>query len=720
VITIDTLRADHVGAYGFPLARTPAMDGLAKDGVRCANATAVAPITMVSHTSIFTGLLPPAHGVRDNGSYALGDKAVTLAERLKAAGYETQAFVSALVLNRRYNLNQGFDGYDDNLWAEDSPKLFLIRDRVAAKTAALAGRWLDRWEMRGKKKPFFLWVHFYDPHQPYKVRGPAAALAPSPYDAEIAVADHGVQEILNDLESKRLLDDTLIVLTADHGESLGEHGEKTHAIFIYDATVRVPLFFRWPGYFPAGKVYQGPVRSVDIVPTILGALGLPGGGETQGADLGPALRGKVPPPRLGQYSESLLAEVGFGMAPLYGVRLDGYKWIRAPRPELYDLKRDPHELHDLAARQPRIAVRLDRELSRLLADSERHKVASARRPLDEETEEMLRALGYLAPPAQRRAVQGMDPKDGIVLYQKLDDARHFAQAAKWADSERLLREILAVTPNNLSAVNVLALVRWEQGDVAGARREYAHSLALDPNQFRVFGMLGAIAVTENELDEAERQFRRGLQVNPVFVEAMSNLGFLAALRGDDKGAEAWYRKAIAGDPQYPRVWRRIADLYYERGDFPHALEYYRKALANQPDDFEATLQAGNAARRANDPHAAVRYFLAAETLRHDSWMPPYNLACLRAVSGQAEKAVTLLETSLKRGFSRSALLATDPDLAAVRQRPEYSDLLRRVKERETMATMDPEERRAYRAAHPFLNRRRRAPVPERSRGATPR
>jgi len=398
------------------------------------------------------------------------------------------------------------------------------------------------------------------------------------------------------------------------------------------------------------------------------------------------------------------------MAPLFGVRLDGYKWIRAPRPELYDLRRDPRELHNLAAEDPRRGARLDRELSRLLADSEKHKIVSPKRPVDQETEEMLRALGYLAPSGQRQSLGGMDPKDGIVLYQKLDDARHFAQEEKWPESERLLREILAVTPNNVSAVNVLALVRLQQGDVPGAQREYAHSLGLDPNQFRVFGMLGAIEMNLNHLPEAEKQFRRALEVNPVFVEAMCNLGFLAALRGDDKEAEGWYRKSIQEDPKFPRVWRRLADLYYERGDFPHALEYYRKTLASQPDDFDATIQAGGAARRTGDKGAAARYYLAAEKMRKDSWLPMYNLACLWAVTGKPEPAIKLLESSVKHGLSRTDLLETDPDLASVRRRPEYPELLRRVRNREKLMAMSAEERRTFRASHPFRLRRMKAPA----------
>ncbi len=679
IITIDTLRADHVGAYGYAPARTPSLDRLAREGVRCTDAIAAAPITLPSHSSIFTGLYPPAHGVRDNGAYALSGRAVTLAERLKAAGYRTQAIVSALVLNRRYNLGQGFDGYDDDLWSEDQPELFMVRDRPAPRTAERATGWLQRWEKEPSRKPFFLWVHFYDPHQPYKA--PAAELlrSPSPYDAEIAVADQGVGKILAELERQGRLDDTLVVATADHGESLGEHGEKTHGVFLYDATLHVPLFLRWPGRLPAGKVYTGPVRSVDLMPTVLAALGLPGGSETQGKSLLPALRGEIAPPALPQYSESLLSEVGFGMAPLYGLRFQGMKWIRAPRPEVYDLKRDPRELRNLYPQERRTGARLDRELETILADSRRRALPAAPSPMDRETLETLQALGYLAPRTQREAVAGMDPKDGIVLYDKLEDARHLAQRGRWAQSETLLREVLVVTPKNLTARNILALARWRQGDRTGARQEYLKVLAEDPRQSRVYAMLGNLALAEGNLEEAEQRFHEAIEITPGFVEAISNLGMIQALRDDEAGAEAWYRKALAADPGFPRGSRRLADLYYERGDYAKALPLYRKTLEGEPNDFAALVQAGNCARRRGDPKGAEAYFEKAARLRPDSWVPLYNLACLRAVSGDPQAALALLEEAVAKGFHRAALLEEDEDLKAVRGLPGYGGLVGEVR-----------------------------------------
>ena len=691
LVTLDTTRADRIGCYGYGPAHTPNLDRLAREGVRASDAATAAPITLPSHSSILTGLYPPAHGVRDNGNYALGNDAVTLAERLHDAGYATHAIVSALVLNRRYNLTQGFDAYDDDLWAEDEPKLFMIRMRPAPKTAARASQWLDTWAAAQNRKPFFLWTHFFDAHQPYHAPSTQLLLAPTPYDGEIAYEDAGVGTILDKLSELGELDRTLVIVTADHGESLGEHGEPTHAIFIYDATIRVPLLLRLPGTLPAGRVYDGPVRSVDIVPTVLGALHLPGGDQTQGRDMLRAFRGEEAPPRLPQYCESLLSEVGFGMAPLRGLRADGYKWIRAPKPEVYDLRKDPKETQNLYASEARRGAALDRELEGILQDSAARALSPQKSPMDRETEDMLRALGYLAPRGAKESLGGMDPKDGMPLYNMLDDARHLAQRSKWPQAEAKLKEVLTALPNNISAQNILALVHTKQGNYEEARKDYLKSLALDPKQARVYGVLGTLSLLEGKLDQAEREYKLGLEIWPDFVEAMSNLGMLAALRKDPAGARAWYDKAIAADPGFPRVYRRIADLFYEQGDWRQALHYYEKTLTQHRDDFAGLIQAGNSARRANRPDAARRFFRRAARLRPDSWIPLYNQACLSAALGDPKQAFEQLSDAARHGFARLELLTSDHDLDSLRADPRFAAIVTDVRSHRKPADADAED-----------------------------
>ncbi|MCC6699568.1 MAG: sulfatase-like hydrolase/transferase [Candidatus Hydrogenedentes bacterium] len=683
LITVDTCRANRIGCYGYGLARTPAMDAIAAEGVRCTNAITSAPITMPAHASIMTGLYPPAHGVRDNGAYALSDDAVTLAERLKEAGYDTAAFVSALVLNRRYNLSQGFDVYDDDLWAEDEPKLFMIRDRPAPKTAERVVRWLNAWSAKEQRNPFFIWVHFFDPHQPYEAQVKDRHLIPTAYDAEIAQADEGVARLVEALTARGVYDDTLTILTADHGESLGEHGEKTHAIFIYDATVHVPLLFRWPEHLPAAAVYEGPVRCVDLMPTVLAALGTSGGDRTQGADLGPPLRGEVPAPALPQYSESLLSELGFGMAPLYGVRMEGHKLIRAPKPELYDLHSDPQELRNRHADMPERVEKMNAELDRIAEESAKFATATKQNPMDQETLDMLQALGYLAGEQEREDVKGMDPKDGIALYTKMEDARHLAQSGRYADSAKLLREILEVSPRHVSARNVLALALMRQGDTSGAEREYQESLQIDPQQSRVYYMLGYLKLRAGAYDGAEKQYKRALEITPKFAEAMVHLGFIAVQRDEQDAAKNWYDQALAVDPGFPRAHLAYADLFFIKGDYARALASYKRVLEAIPGHFAALLQSGLCAQRTGDMDGARTFFTRAGELRPDSWIPPYDLACVSAVAGNRDAALSWLDKAVAKGTGGKALmqaLETDTDLAALREAPAYVQLVKRARE----------------------------------------
>jgi len=666
IVTIDTLRADRLGCYGYGLARTPVIDRLAAEGVRCSDAATSAPITLPAHSSIMTGLYPPAHGVRDNGNYALGSEAVTLGERLSAAGYVSGAFVSAAVLARRYGLDQGFATYDDELWAEDEPPIFMIRERTGERTAARAVAWLDEWKRDGAGRPFFLWMHLFDPHQPHDAESvELAVMSPTGYDLEVAEADLATGKVVDWLGRAGLLDQTLVVVTADHGESLGEHGEPTHGIFIYDATIRVPLIWRLPGVLPADRVYAGPVRHIDIAPTVLGLVGLDATGM-QGVDLRAALCGETAPPALSQYAEARLAEEGFGMAPLFGIRAGGKKWISAPRPELYDLAADPRETLNRQADDPAAAAALAAALAEIEADSAARALTAETREIDRETEEMLRALGYLAPPDEREAMAGRDPKDGIAVYNKMQEARQLAQMKQWPQADALLDEVLAEMPDNVSAWNLRALGAVQRGDFERAEREYQASLEHQPRQHRVLGALGALALRRQDLFGAERRLLEALELAPTYVEAMSNLGMIAVMRNDEAGAQMWYERATAADPTYPHVNRRLADLHYERKDYPRALDYYRRVLETVPEHFEVLVQAGNAARFLGDDAEAARYYAAAAALRDDSWIPPYNLACLQALDGESEAAMASLRASIARGLTDVGLLDGNDDFASLK------------------------------------------------------
>jgi arylsulfatase A-like enzyme/Tfp pilus assembly protein PilF len=676
LVTVDTLRADRLGTYGFPLARTPRIDALAAEGVRLDDHATSAPITMPAHTSLMTALWPPAHGVRDNGNFRASPTLSTWAERMKAAGYETHAFVSAAVLDSRYGLDQGFDTYDDDLAAESAPPMFMIPDRPASRTVDRLLSWLDRWREDPARRPFFVWVHLFDPHQPYELVYPWGALAPTPYDGEIAAVDEAVGRVLDGLEAAGVRDRTLVVLTADHGEGLGEHGEKTHGFFTYQSTIRVPCILS-SERLPRGVAYAAPSSVVDVLPTALGVLGLDDGAPTQGIDLGPAIAGSVVPPLRAQYAETMMTELGFGMAPLHAIRIGTERYIRAPRPELYDIAVDPRERDDLATvRSDRVAA-LDAALGEILAASEALAPPREESPLDGETEEMLRALGYVGDEVQRAAAGGMDPKDGLVVHQMLDDARQLVREQALDAAEAKLGELLERVPEHPSALATLGLCFSQQNRLAEARDAYERSLAAAPAQPRVMLALAQIAKRDGDRAAARSWIDGALALSPRFVEAMV---FRAVLERDLDGAEAerWFRQAIDADPDLPRVWIAWADHLFAAERYGEALAAYEKVLEKTPANFDMLLQAGLSAQRSGDAGTAEAMFARAGEVRPDHWMPPYDIACLCAQASRVDDAFDWLERAADRQLADLELVRSDPDLASLRHDPRWSAFVARI------------------------------------------
>ncbi|AVP98445.1 hypothetical protein C7S18_15170 [Ahniella affigens] len=678
LVSIDTLRADHVGAYGYPLAKTPTLDALAKQGTLFEEALSSAPITLPSHTTILSGLLPPSHGVRDNGAYAVPDSVDMAAELLAEAGYQTQAFVSAVVLAKRYNIQQGFQLYDDALWSEEDPNLFMIRERQAPETIDRALAWFDGWKQSdpATRKPFFTWVHLFDPHEPHLAPGGIADIAATPYDAEITFADQHLGRLIDALGNAGVLDNTLIIVTADHGESLGEHGEKTHAVFVYRATTHVPLIVRLPSRFPASRRVSTPVHHIDILPTILATLGLPAR-DLPGRDLRaiPATGDADRP----LYSESLLSEVGFGMAPLHAIRQDHFTYIEAPRPELYNLQIDPDERSNVfgVPSNALIANNLELALRDVFADAKRHAHEAGANPLSQESVEMLQSLGYLQSSAERQAVAGMDPKDGIVIYNQLDAARKAGQKGQWPEAEGLVRQILAEVPGHATARGILAFALLRQGKVDAARHEYLTLIADNPQEFRVLGALANLELRQGNMAQASNYFQSALKIAPTFVEALSGLALISMIEGNDLEAETYITQALEIDPDFPGVYRLLADRYFENGQFEAALQSYQQSLRGRPDDFRTLLQAGASARRAAQPELALSYLDKAIRLRPDAYVGHYNRACLVLQTSGLQAALPSLDAALKLEPAVAQLIGTDSDWQAVLDAPELRQRMQR-------------------------------------------
>lgn len=620
LITMDTTRFDAMGYAGAQGNPTPSVDALAREGVMFDNAVASVPLTLPSHSTIFTGMLPPRHGVRDNGGFVLDPKHVTLAERLRDRGWKTGGFVGAYVLDAKWGIDQGFEHYHDQFDLTKYKRISLGDvARPAGEVVDAAMPWLE--QNAGNK--FFAWLHFYDPHTPYDPPEPWKSRFPGrPYLGEVAYVDAQIARVTNWLRSRGLIDRTIVIVTADHGESLGEHGEGSHGLFIYDASMKVPLVIRAPYAAAKGRTVTQVVRSHDLAPTVLELLGLPGDTAMEGRSLAPFLAGGRGPD-LDAYSESLYARHHYGWSELTALRAGRFKYIQAPRPELYDLEQDPKELDNLFDARRSLADRLAAELLKASAED----VTAAGAPqatVDPETRERLAALGYIgsfvsAPRAAGEALA--DPKDKIGIFNLMFAANE--NAGKETPEETIARfeKVLAEDPNVLDAWIMLgneyfkrrdyrsALDKYQRalainpdydlatvnlagayramGDYAAAIVGYERYLAKDPKNAFVIYQLGELYVDMNRLDEAEQTFRRAIALDERVSSAENALGVVAFKRGQLDKAEAHANAALAISPDAKLAHHNLALIAEQRRDFPAAKAEYRQEIERQPDAWKA-------------------------------------------------------------------------------------------------------------------------------------
>jgi len=466
LITIDTLRADHLECYGYDKIKTPELNRLAEEGVRFAQVVAPIPLTLPSHTSIMTGTYPLFHLVRDNGGYYVDEDYITLAEVLKKNGYATGAFIGAFVLDSKWGLNQGFDYYFDNFDLSKYRKVSLATvQRRGDEVEEEAMEWIAS---NGDGK-FFAWIHLFDPHSPYTPPPPFDTLYPGrPYDGEIAYTDMLIGKLREFLVERNLLEKTLLVITSDHGEGLGEHRELLHGNFIYDTTLLVPLIIRFPKTEIKNLTIGEQVRLIDIMPTILDYLGMPSHQDTQGVSLIPKIRKRSLKLDLPAYGESYYTRIHFGWSELKCLRTDRYKFIEAPKPELYDIKEDPAELQNLYQEKKPIAERLQKELAQIIINhSAIDKQRRAPAEIDAETERKLRALGYttsIAAPFKSDTEGRLlaDPKDKVDVIRLMNKAEKESDQESTEEAIKTLEEVIRLDPNIVDAHMMLGNLLTEE------------------------------------------------------------------------------------------------------------------------------------------------------------------------------------------------------------------------------------------------------------------
>ncbi|HVD91734.1 MAG TPA: sulfatase-like hydrolase/transferase [Vicinamibacterales bacterium] len=563
LVSIDTLRADHLPAYGYTKVRTPNIDALAAGGVLFEHAYSHAPQTLPAHTSILSGQLPFEHGVRDNVGFTVKPGQWFVQKALHDLGWPTGGFVSAYVLRAATGINQGFDSYDSDLPPSSGELSIGQVQRDGDQTLAAAEKWLDG---RDPGKPFFLFLHLYEPHKPYAP--PERFSMYEPYDGEIAHADEIVGRLLDRLRASDLYDRSTIVLLSDHGEGLGDHGEQEHGLFLYTETIHVPFVVKTAGRHSARRIAT-PVQHIDLVPTILDLAGAPRHAELRGRSLRPLLDGTGTLADAGIYSEALYSRYHFGWSELYALTDARYRLIRAPRDELFDLERDPKESTSIAAERPQVRQAMRAAVETLIA---RSSIAPPSAVSDED-KQRLSALGYVGGGSSASlALPGdslPDPKDKVHVLEKYRHAADLAGQRRFGEATAIYKEVLAEDPGMTDVWLQLAEVYTRQGMTSDMVKAYKEVISRNPRDpGSLIGAAGGLLRLGN-LDEAQKHAELAVAVAPAGAHEM--LAKIALARHDRDTALREARLAQAADPTLPMPLYVEGLLAYNQGKYADAL-----------------------------------------------------------------------------------------------------------------------------------------------------
>jgi arylsulfatase A-like enzyme/Flp pilus assembly protein TadD len=644
VITIDTLRADHIGIYGYEKINTPHIDSLGRKGAIFSNAFCHVPLTLPSHCSLFTGNLPLYHGVRDNG-YRLPVFSLTLAEIMKDKGYKTAAFVGAFPLDSRFGLNKGFDVYDDFYGSRN-----IVRDLsfIERKAEEVNKKVID-WITNNRNDRFFVWVHYFDPHAPYEPPSPFDQdYAGREYDGEIAYTDHVIGQLLNRLDQLRLQEKTLIILTSDHGEGLGEHKEKTHGIFIYDSTLRVPLIFHSPRLLPENTVVSDQVGLIDVLPTVLDLMGWDNIPDMQGKSLKSVMLEGMSLPDKTCYIESVAAMMDRNWAPLQGIRTRQWKYIDAPLPELYSLMSDPKEENNILNQKPEIARRLKEQLKGMIqisSSSLSSDVLKGR--MDEDTRRKLMSLGYITGRSVGGDEERPDPKTMIELDNLFNEAIIASETGNLELADLMYKEVLQKQPNLIMAYEYASYNYYKMGKLDDALELLEKAAKLDHTNSPLLARLGLYYQEAGMSEKSIKTLERVVQQDNNYAEAYNYLGVSYFRTGQVEKAIQAFNRSISLDNNYAMAMNNLGNCYLAQKKYDSAIKEYKKTISI--DDHLASAFNGLGV-------AYYRKGLVGEAL--DSWEKSieidlqqtdtlYNLGRVYLRMGQKQKALHFFELFIK-------------------------------------------------------------------------
>jgi arylsulfatase A-like enzyme/Flp pilus assembly protein TadD len=645
LVTVDTLRRDRVGAYGSKAGLTPTLDRLAASGVRFTHAYTHAPMTLPAHASIFTGRTPVGHAVRANGTYRLPEDVPTLATVLRAAGYRTGAFVGAFVLDARFGLSRGFAEYDDR-HAPSARTTFAFAERRAAEVVQAAGDWILS---DSGTAPWLAWVHMFDPHAPYEAPQEFRA-GHAPYDAEVAYTDAMLARLLDRLGAVRALDRTVIIVTADHGESLGDHGETTHGLFAYDATLAVPLIVSGPGI--GAGVIEDAAGHFDLLPTICDLLGIAAPSALDGRSLT-----AVPPADRVVYFEALDAALTRGWAPLTGVASAGWKFIDLPEPELYDLVDDPHEVRNLAGRDAARAKALSDAKTAIVAAARAGAAPSATATLDDEATRRLRSLGYVAgtqgrsPSSEPGTIpitdgQGYsaadDPKRLVALNERFNTALSAFNMGQSSEAVEGFRAVLAERPDFQAARTSAATVLIATGRAKDAVTLLRQAPADQANSPDLLAKLGVALREAGDLQSAVAMLERARAGGTQNPELANDLGVVYARLGRTREARQLFEELLGRDPDDAATWNNLGVLELSSGRAREAAVAFRHAV--DADDTRGDAWQGlGAALVGHDRPGAIDAWRRAERLLPRDYDLLFNLGMVLADSPSPRESLPYLE-----------------------------------------------------------------------------
>ncbi|MGI8786055.1 MAG: sulfatase-like hydrolase/transferase [Acidobacteriota bacterium] len=632
LITIDTLRADYLSCYGKKGIQTPHLDGLARRGVRFAQAFAQVPLTSPSHASILTGAYPQVHKLRDIGGFLLDDKVPTLATVTRSAGLQTAAFVGSAVLNRRFRLDRGFETYNDDMGAQaasdkGNEKLPGIVAEVRAEVVTdRAIAWLNSALERGTAttpaKNFFLWAHYYDPHFPYDPPPPYRT-GQDLYGGEIAYTDAQVGRLLEFLRQSGLQDRTLVVFLADHGESLGEHGEFTHGVFLYDSTMHVPLIVAGPG-IPAGRVVTQQVRSIDVMPTVTALLGVNAGGQVQGASLVPALVEGKPVRTNYCYMETLYPKTNMGWSELRAMRTEPWKLIMGPKPELYRQADDRPGARNVVASFPAEADQLQKKIWEIAGPPEMAAKVQMQ-PIDEQTRQELQSLGYASAGASRELridMSGPDPKDRVAILRLLEQATAHMNHDRFASAVPLLYDAVRQDRTNPQLYQHLGVCFERSRQFQKALETYRLAIDNKATTDRTYASLGKTYVRLGDLPHAVEAMEQSARINPVDLDNLINLATAYLQLGNLEQGKRVLSAIVAQNGKHAGAHNLLGILEIQRGRGELAQQHFQKAVQYDPNLAEPYMNLGLLAQRAGRTNEAIenyKLFLAKAAVNSENY-----------------------------------------------------------------------------------------------------